>query len=471
MRNEPEKAQRPRRWLLWLAAGLLALAFVAAATALALVLPPPFSATDGPSATFSPTLLPPPASLTAPPSHPTPTPAPVLPLDVEAAMDAIELQVSQLRGLRPRSPVERLLLSPEQLQDRVADELLRDYSPAQAEADSLLLSLLGAVEPEFDLWALYQALYAEQVAGYYDEQAGLMVIVSDHSFDGIERLTYAHEFTHALQDQTYDLDQGLGYTPETCRSEPERCRAVLALLEGDATLLTTQWLRIYATPEDTLALQDHYRSLQTPVFYAAPEFVQRHFLFPYLQGLNFVTDLYIEGSWAAVDAAYAQPPTTSEHILHPERYPHDLPSFPDLPQDLASTMGESWREVSRGTLGEWILRLTLETRLPDAAAACEGWGGDRYIVLTDDASGHSALIALMRWDRFADAQEFFSAFQAYGEARFGLGSLSAYRLSWSSTQGEILLERHSDQTLFLLAPGPDTLAALRQAIRFPAPTP
>ncbi len=467
MAGDNASTRRRRHWIVWLAAGLAALAMVAAAVALAVVLPPPFAATSTATATIPPTI-----TLTPLPS-PSRTPASPtgLPLDIEAAMDAIELQVSQLRGLRPRSPVERLLVSPQELQQRLADRLLHGYSPEQAAADSLLLTLLGAVEPDIDLWALYQALYAEQVAGYYDEQAGLMVIVSDHTFDGIERLTYAHEFAHALQDQTYDLDRGLGYTPETCRAEPERCRALLALLEGDATLLTTQWLRIYATPEDMLDLQNDYRSLQTPVFHAAPEFLQRDFLFPYLQGLNFVTDLYIEGNWPAVDAAYAQPPITSEHILHPERYPRDLPSSLDLPQDLVSPLGVSWREVSRGTLGEWMLRLTLETRLPDAAAACEGWGGDRYVVLADDASAHSALIALMRWDRFADAQEFFSAFQAYGQARFGPGSLSAYRLSWSSTQGEVLLERHSDQTLLLLAPDPDTLAELRQAIRFPAPTP
>lgn len=470
MPSQNEKTQRARHWLLWLAAGLLALAFVAAVVVLALVLPPPFAArhmatATAPSITPSPTLPSPSASV------PSPTTSAGLPPEVEAAMDIIELEVSRLRGLRPRFPVERLVVSPEQLQQRLADELLRHYPPEEAEVDALLLSLLGAVEPGFDLWGLYHALYAEQVAGYYDERGDVIVIVSDQTFDGAERLTYAHEFTHALQDQTYDIEHGLGYNPEACRAEPERCRAVLALLEGDATLLTTQWLRTYASDEDRRDLQDYYRSLQTPIFNAAPEFLQQDLLFPYLHGLNFVTDLYIEGNWPAVDAAYAQPPLSSEQILHPERYPMDVPSAPEIPDQLATTLGETWREVRRGTLGEWMLRLTLETQLPDAAEACEGWGGDRYVILRDDASGESALIVLILWDRFADAQDFFTAFQAYGQARFGPGFPSAYRLTWSTSPGEVLLERHSDQTLWLLAPDADTLAALRQAIPFPARAP
>lgn len=457
--------RRPGHWVLWLAAAFGALAFFAAALTLVVVLPPPFAAT----LTTTPT-PPPTPSLTPLPTD-TPASPTGLPLDVEAAMDTIEQQVSQLRGLRPRFPVERLLVSPEELTQRLGDRLVLSYSAEQAAADSLLLSLLGAIEPGIDLWTLYQALYAEQVAGHYDELSGRIVIVLDGAFDGAERLAYAHEFVHALQDQAYDLDQGLGYNPQTCRAQPDRCRALLALLEGDATLVSTQWLRTFATSDDRLDLQDYYRSLQTPVFHSAPEFLQRDFLFPYLQGLNFVTDLYIEGNWPAVDQAYAQPPTTSEHILHPERYPRDLPSLPDLPQDLATTLGASWREVNRGTLGEWTVRLVLETRLPEAGAASEGWGGDHYVVLTNDASTHSALIVLIRWDRFADAQEFFYAFQAYGEARFGAGSTSAYRLGWSGPEGEILLERHSDQILWLIAPDRDTLAALRQAIPFPAPLP
>ncbi|MEW6567946.1 MAG: hypothetical protein AB1449_07235 [Chloroflexota bacterium] len=469
----PAEGTKPRgrgRWLLGLAAGLLALGLLASATVLVLVLPRPFAAAPTATATQPPpTLSPAPASPTLPAD--TQTAASGLPPEVEAEMDAIEAEVSRLRGLDPLVPVERVVLTPDELRQRVADELLRDYSPQQAQEDALLLSLLGAVEPGFDLWGLYQALYAEQVAGYYDDTAGVMYLVSGPSFGGAERLTYAHEYDHALQDQTYDLDQGLGYNPQACEADPERCRSLLALLEGDATLLSTQWLRTYASQDDLQQLQDYYRSLETPIFNAAPEFIQQDFLFPYLHGLNFVTDLYIEGNWPAVDAAYAQPPITTEQILHPERYPQDEPLLPEIPQDLTAQIGDGWREVSRGTLGEWTTRLALETQLPDATEACEGWGGDRYVVLANDASGERALVLLTRWDRFADAQEFFLAFQSYGQARFGQGTYSTYRLSWSSAEGEVLFERKSDQTLWLLAPTADVLSALQQAIPFPAPVP
>ena len=137
--------------------------------------------------------------------------------EIEAQMAEIEQQVVALRGLSPRTDSQRTLLNAEQLRQRVIDDFLADYTPQEAADDAQVLGLLGLLDPEFDLHNFYIELYSEQVAGYYDDEVQRMFVVADRGFQGPERLTHAHEYVHALQDQTYDFQEGLKYTDEAVR--------------------------------------------------------------------------------------------------------------------------------------------------------------------------------------------------------------------------------------------------------------
>src|SRR3989304_6057770 len=223
----------------------------------------------------------------------TPSATPLQPLDPSDAptrrppdtlpdLEEIQGQVSTVRGLYPAGPLDRQLIAPEELGQRVEEDFLDEYTAEQAADDVRVLSLFGLVEPGFDLLDFHLDFYEEQVAGYYDTEIERMYVVGSQ-WGGAERLTYAHEYVHALQDQTYDLEGALGYNDEACG-------AVLAPTEpprGD-----------FSTPP--------------------PAYIRQDFLFPYDQGLQFVRALFRQGGWAAVDAAYLDPPTTTEQILHPE---------------------------------------------------------------------------------------------------------------------------------------------------------
>jgi hypothetical protein len=386
-------------------------------------------------------------------------------------MEAIEEQVVVLRGLQPSRAVERTLLTQTQLRQRVMDDFLADYSQEEAETDAQVLALFGLLEPEFDLWNFYADLYTEQIAGFYDDDAEEMTVICGTDFGGPERITFAHEFTHALQDQMYDLEQGLGYNDEQCEADSERCAAVQALVEGDATLLEEQWVRTYATEEDISQLMEFYANFESPVYESAPRFIREDLLFPYLAGRTFVQTLYLEGGWAAVDEAYLNPPLSTEQILHPEHYPSDAPIWLEVP-DLASTLGGGWREIDRNVLGEWYTQLTLNTFLPksDAADAAEGWGGDYYLAFQNEDTNRTALVLVTQWDTIRDQHEFDAAFRSYADARFGERiASSTYEASWLGGAGYALFERASNQTLWILAPDDETGQALRQALTFPAP--
>lgn len=347
--------------------------------------------------------------------------------DISASMDEIEGQVSAIRGLKLENAIPRKLLTEEELQETVENDFFKDYTAEDAASDARVLSLLGLLPRDFDLLSFYQQLYSEQIAGYYDDEVKAMFVVKNSGFSGVERDTYAHEFTHALQDAAFDFNGALNYTDEACQEDSERCAALQSLIEGDATLTESLWLQSHATKQDIRDLQNFYATYESPVYDAAPAYMQEDFLFAYQQGLVFVQSLYDQGGFAAVDEAYTNAqPVSTEQILHPNRYPADVPTPVDLP-DLSAALGSAWEESDRNVMGEWYTWLILargddsESRLVDAkaSAAAEGWGGDTYVVLENSASGETALLVRYTWDGSSDSAEAKLAFESYLGLRLG----------------------------------------------------
>ncbi len=418
----------------------------------------------------SPTSLPTAISSTPPPATSTAQPA-YLPPEVLAQMETIERQVVSLRGLQATAPIDRVLLSPEDLRQRILDDFLADYSAQEARDDARVLALFGLLPPGFDLWNLYRDLYSEQVSGYYDAETRTMFVVQGERFGGPEQVTYAHEYSHALQDMAFDFEGGLDYSDEACEGDGERCAAIEALTEGDASLLEIQWLRTYGTSQDWDELDAFQDAFESPVFDAAPTFLQQDLLFPYTMGLDFVRLPYIQGGWAAVDTLYADPPMTTEQVLHRKRYPWDVPVKVSLPDPLPAP-GPGWRSLDRDTLGEWHARLALLQYLPEEKVlpATEGWGGDEYVALHSELTGQGALVWISVWDTVRDAQEFFLALRDYGDARFGPHDESTTTSArWDAGQPALLLETRNGQVLWVLSPDASTTQALRQAVPFPIP--
>ena len=416
-----------------------------------------------------------PASVLTPQPQDTPLTTEVImcELDSEAVseMNEIEGQVRILRGLQQTRQVDREFLTQVQLRQRVIDDFLADFTQEEAFVDAHVLALLGLLDRDFDLWNFYADLFTEQVAGFYDDDDEEMAVICGADFGGPERITFAHEYTHALQDQTYDLEDGLGFNDDLCEADSERCAAIQALIEGDATLLEEQWLRTYATEEDWADLMEFLTSFESPVFDSAPQFLREDLLFSYMAGLDFVKTLYLDGGWAAVDAAYLNPPLSTEQILHPERYPADVPVWLQVP-DLGAALGDEWREIARGVVGEWDIQAVLNEFLPKSVAvdAAEGWAGDYYLVFYNEDQDIDALVLVTQWDTMPDVHEFDAAFRDYGDARFGAQETSSsYKASWHGEASYVIFERLSNQALWILAPDVETGQTLRQAITFPAP--
>jgi hypothetical protein len=247
---------------------------------------------------------------------------------------------------------------------------------------------------------------------------------------------------------------------------------VRSVLEGDASLASALWMMGHTNEEEQAQILAE-SSVPQPVLQSAPLVFQKEVLFPYEQGTNFVGSFYQAGGWEAVDALYANPPVTTEQILHPERYPDDLPVDVTLP-DLAPVLGEGWVLLNEGTLGELDTQLLLssgidpEARLADEAAkaAAAGWDGDLFDVYFNPDTQQAVLVLKTQWDSAADASDFFAQLQEHVTQRFNLSeSETALAEMFGAMQlGHAQFQLKDDTTYYILSPSEEISLAVLEAV-------
>jgi len=347
------------------------------------------------------------------------------PPELLAQMDALISATETLRKLPTLTPVD--IAFPTRAETIAFLNELYNIELPDAENARLaaFYAALDLLPDDTDLRAMYLDLLGQQVAGFYDADTGVMNVIPVMGNDVggglslLEQIIFVHEYTHALQDQHYGL-AALLENPDVL-DQPDRTLAVLSLVEGDATAIMQLYTEAALERNPLLAL-----SLLTEGALAGgltlppglPDILARELLFPYEDGLRFVQTLYADGGWDAIDAAYANPPTTSEQILHPDKYlsgedaqPVTLPETAVLPQP--------WMIAWDTTLGQFYLREFLRMHLEpeDAERAADGWGGDAFRVW-QHAAGQTAFVLRLRWDTLADQQQFSAVLQSYVDNRF-----------------------------------------------------
>jgi hypothetical protein len=395
----------------------------------------------GPTPSPSPSPSPSPTASPIPSPSPGQTPSPSG-VSVEVQIAAVEGGVPPLRGLEPLGAVPNRILDEAGLRTELTRVMDASMTAQQFAAASRFGERLGLLPPGTDLRALQLDLLGEQVLGFYDRDTGAMTLVQrGAAFGPLEKVTLAHEYTHALQDQHFHLE-GLGLDDV---ANGDRALARLALVEGDATLLMTQWAGAHLTLGEALTMTlQGLDPAQQAVLAGLPPILQRQLTFPYFDGLTFVSGLLAQGGWLAVDAAYARPPDSTEQILHPAAYAADEKPIAVVAPDEFGMLGRGWSESLSDTLGELSIEVWLEpsagtTVATDAAA---GWGGDR-IVMYEGPAAAWLIVWSTAWDTPLDALLFSTAATAAVVPDLGwvLGADGSSAVSVVLASDAALLER------------------------------
>jgi hypothetical protein len=334
----------------------------------------------------------------------------------------IETQVEALRELGPKSPVTPVLLDEQGISDWMTRANQNGVDHAALAAQSRLFAHLGLLPSGASLEQLELALNAGQAVGFYDADTKQLYLLSQSGSVGPEqKLTFSHEFTHALQDQHFGLAKLAIDTPD----QGDRDLARTALPEGDATLSMMQWALAHMSLADLGSVTlSEAAGPQTAQLNNAPAILREDLLFPYVDGLAFIESVYARGGWSAVDRLYARPPNSTSQILHPNLYSGVIdPVAVSLPA-VPAALGSGWKVAYQDTMGELQLRVWLEGEHPTGAektaadSAASSWAGDR-IGLYEGPNGAWAVVLRTQW-RGASGRTAFAA-----AASTTLGALSS----------------------------------------------
>lgn len=301
-----------------------------------------------------------------------------------ALADELAASMSRLRGLAPRGPIDRGVMSRDQIVARLRARTRAEYPPGEMELEGELYRRLGMIPESLDYERAMFDLLEEQVMGFYDPIERRLYI-ADWVPAAVQPGTMAHEVTHALQDQHFDIGRFVHHA----RGQGDAQAAAMAVVEGDATAamldlaMAPMGRRVRDLPDPAELMSNQLNGPGQERLMAAPRALRETMLFPYVSGLAMVARALREGEdFRGVDALLARPPASTEQVLHADKLasreaPIDVPAA--VPAPLAGRYALAYQDV----LGELGARLFFNSVLDDARsdAAAAGWGGDRAVLL------------------------------------------------------------------------------------------
>jgi len=252
--------------------------------------------------------------------------------------------------------------------------------------------------------------------------------------------TFVHELTHIMQEN-YSLPT---------RTTFDGTKALTAMKEGDATLMADAFKNDGVIPASLSVTADGETSLSVTLVLLLSDEIQPSLpstiddlnRFPYRYGVEFVEALYKQGGWDAVDEAYANPPRTTEQIMHPEKY---FAQEDALTVEAASITGE-WNLTKTERFGEYFLFVMLDKWISETEAenAAEGWGGDNFTYYERD--DNFLFTWNIAWDSSEDAYEFYAAFQKMMDKTSAEKQTDGY---WFAYERYLSIQLNENSTLII----------------------
>lgn len=318
--------------------------------------------------------------------------------EIDRLVDALLEFIAETRGLEPLEPVEVELQDDEIFLEGLLDDFEDDED---LEGVNATLRALKLVPPGFDLEEELRGTLESGVVGYYDPDAALLY-VRGSSLTPFVEVTLVHELVHALQDQHFGLEGLLEI------EDDEAFSGAQALVEGDAELVAREYLFTLSFEEQSQLLAEAESFLGPAAENGGGVDVLDAVLgFPYIHGPEFVGALVERRGYDRVDAAFDDPPRSTEQILHPDAY---LFGEDPLEVEAPDAGGEV---VDDGSIGEFLLGYLLDPGGGDdgAVEAAEGWGGDAYVTWRENGRIVTAVRFVM--DGVGDREELLDALRVW----------------------------------------------------------
>jgi len=397
------------------------------------------------------------------------------------SVDEILAFDSKQTGLPIKKAVKRKLTSREEVVSYLTKHM-NDEDTQRLRRSELVLKKFGLLPRDFDLEKLLVALLREQVAGYYDPKTRTVNLLDWVPIEEQEPVM-AHELTHALQDQSFNLQKWMKKgekdlaeskkdpTPADIEND-EMDNARQAVVEGQAEAVMVQYAlapvgrSIIDSPELVDAMESTMinGTPDSSVFKDAPIFLKESLTFPYSYGMEFVLKLLQKGG---KEKAFAQvlrnPPHTTRQIMEPETYLSGEKIEPMRVIDFAHDF-KDYLKFDIGAMGEFDVAVLIEQYAGKELSKRlhPEWRGGYYYAAKPkaDAAAPLGLMYVSRWSSAEKAAEFAAIYARSLEKRYKKAEEVAGvqnpevrvemlkgRHAWSTEDGTVVIEEQGDTVL------------------------
>lgn len=326
------------------------------------------------------------------------------------AVASVAPTVEAARGHTFLRPVSVEAVTPRQLDERLLALFDASFPSAFYERRSRAWAAMDVIPDDYDLRAGWRKGATQAIVGFYDATAEALVYQGGSGqLDLDARFALAHELTHALDDQHFDLLQ-LEAPDRRCLDD--EALAERGLTEGSAQYNAAKVLTTYLGQPEQLDEVVSNLATKPPIAVGDTPILVELGYFPYRDGMLFVRAMVERGGVSAFDRAFRNPPVSSEQIMHPEKYPSDRPRPVEV-EDLGPVLGPDWHDLDVMEVGEAFLRamLNLRTFPSEADRAAAGWDGGIYRAWTD--GDHVAVVLRTVWDSPREADGFSEAIDGW----------------------------------------------------------
>lgn len=384
---------------------------------------------------------------------------------------------SQDTGYAIAHPVKPRLVTRDQVVQYLTEQMRKDSNTQRLQRSELVLKKFGLLDRDFQLAPFLLQLLREQIAGYYDDKTKTVNLL-DWIGPEEQKPVLAHELTHALQDQHVMLEkweqQGkLGIAKNVAEDNKylaadEDDTARDAVLEGQAMAVFIDYAlqstgkTLLTAPEMVARMKQAMTdNADSPVMARAPLLLQQSLIFPYREGLDFITTvLRAKGNAGAYAGTLDEPPSSTYQILQPRAY-LDQTRVPLLTMpDIHSLIDPDYKPYDIGVMGALDVRIlaALFGGQRAAEAITPAWRGGIYYAAqsrnarTDAERSSTASLALLylsHWTTPKAARRFAHLYAAeigrkYDHAVLRTPDAPSTRDAvkdriWDTTEGPVLL--------------------------------
>jgi len=373
-----------------------------------------------------------------------------------AQVPGIVAQLTEISGMKQHHSVPCDFISKEQVNQFLKKRIKETSTPEEVRAEELTLKKFGLIPPDFDLAKNEVDLLTEQAAAFYDYDRKKLFITDSTSSES-QAPVLAHELSHALADQNYNLARFI----KQGRKSDDGSTARLAVMEGQATWMMSEYLarqagtslKDSATLAVTMAQMaagdeggDRNKSDgEYPVFDKEPLYLKLTLVFPYTKGMSFQQAVLVRDPQTGFGEVFLHAPVSTQQILHPEKYfDHVQPTDPALP---TVHLPHGYKGLVGGELGELEQGIMLEQYVGKTRAAtlAPHWRGCNFELQESKKAGRVVLLYATEWDSEESAAQYFAAYREVLRKKWKSMTVSAEAgdsLTGTGDDGRFQLQRH-----------------------------